>query len=79
MQIRKGFRVYLDNEGKGFALGSGAQVVPQQYVEAYQNNQFKAYEITDFERVIDRIRQPDLTNMKPAYARVTPACTLILE
>jgi len=79
MDIRKNYQVYLDNEGNGFALGSFAQVVPHQFVKAYQNNQLKAYKTRNFERVIDRTRQPDLINKKPAHARVTPAGTLILE
>lgn len=75
----KNATAYLDNNGNGFVLGGKAQIVPQVYVDRYNQGELEERSVTDFSRVINRTNIGRLMNMAPAHARVTEAGTLIID
>jgi len=72
---------HINDEGEGFVLGGDAKVIPNEYKDSYENKKLEALPVNDgsFAQVIDRTNVASLKNMKPAYARVTDANSLIIE
>ena len=78
MRNDKEMKVFTDANQEGFALGGNAKVVPQQYVDQYNQGLLKESYLSDYSRVINRLSQGALKNSRPAHVRVTQAGSLIL-
>lgn len=72
---------YINDKGEGFVLGGDAMQIPSDFKEEYYNNKLKVLPVNDgsFDRVIDRTNIAELKSMKPAFARITDANSLIIE
>jgi len=73
------FNVFLDNNNEGFVLGKEAKKIPQKYADVDYKVEMRQAYAHEFNRVIDRTNIAELKSMRPAFARVTDAGSLIIE
>ena len=71
--------VALNDKNEGFVLGGPAKTIPQNFKKEYENNKMRVEPVCEQKRVIDRTKIWELKSMKPAFARLTDAGTLIIE
>jgi hypothetical protein len=70
---------YINKDNKGYVLGGPAKTIPQEFKGQHTNKKMAVHPVCEFKRVIDRTNTANLKCMKPAFARVTQAGTLIIE
>jgi len=73
------FNVFLDDHNEGFILGREAKTIPYKYSDIDYKKEMRHAYAHEFARVIDRTNIASLKDMKPCYAHVTDAGTLIIE
>lgn len=73
-------QVFINEETKeGFVIGGGFKIIPADYKEQYEKGELMEYSGWSFDRIINRVSEDEIINMKPAFARVTDANSLIIE